>query len=59
MSFRSAVKGSGKAGEGSSSAGLLGGETRSCLTDVFKEDEFLTRSMQNVLALGLPVRQGV
>ena len=59
MSFRSAVKGSGKAGEGSSSAGLLGGETRSRLTDVIKEDELLTRSMQNVQALGLAGSQGV
>ena len=59
VSFRSAVKGSGKAGEGSSSAGLLGGETRSRLTDVIKEDELLARSMQSVLALGLAGRQGV
>ena len=59
MSFRSAVKGSRKAGEGSSSAGLLGGETRSHLTDATKEGELLARSMQNVLALGLAGRQGV
>ena len=57
MSFRSAVKGSGKAGEGSSSAGLLGGETRSRLMDVIKEDELL--AMQSVLALGLADRLGV
>ena len=47
-SFRSAVKGSGKAGEGSSSARLLGGETavRSHLIDATKEDEPLTKTMQ-------------
>ena len=45
-SFRSTVKGSGKAGEGS--AGLLGGEAavRSHLTDATKEDELLTKTMQ-------------
>ena len=59
MSFRSAIIGSGKAGEGSSSAGLLGGETRSRLTEATKEDELLARSMQSVLALGLAGRQGV
>ena len=48
-SFRSAVKGSGKAGEGcSSSAGLLGREwaVRSRLSDATKEDELLTKTMQ-------------
>ena len=44
-SFRSAVK--EKAGEGSSPADLLGGETvvRSCLTDTTKEDEFLNKTI--------------
>ena len=42
---------------GSSSAGLLGGETRSRLMDVIKEDELL--AMQSVLALGLADRLGV
>ena len=52
-------QGSGKAGEGSSSARLLGGETRSHLMDTTKEDELLARSMQKVLALGLAGRQGI
>ena len=45
-SFRSAMK--GKVGEGSSSAGLLGGETavRTCLIDTTKEDELLSKTMQ-------------
>ena len=47
-SFRSAVKGLGKVGEGSSPAGQLGGEmaVRSCLIDATKEDELLTKTMQ-------------